>query len=142
MTDNNEELKPCPFCGGESSVCNGSIKEPATIKCVECGAIMDGTMYETDNNLVSWHGDADKKWNTRADQASKGVDVEGLENKIKNIKASYSNFGLELKCGIDGNTTLDYGRVQGMEIAIEYLNSQGHLAPAIPNKKLEEDKNG
>jgi tRNA(Ile2) C34 agmatinyltransferase TiaS len=54
------ELKPCPFCGGEANF----IGETATIKCKKCG----GAFIVT-NPLIS-RLEASEAWNRRADNGT------------------------------------------------------------------------
>ena len=50
----SEELKPCPFCGGEATIFpEGDYHE---VTCNDCGVFVDGHTYE----------DAVSAWNTRA----------------------------------------------------------------------------
>ena len=55
----SEELKPCPFCGGEARECLTHL--PAgwfdSIECTKCGASTDG--YPPPNDAIA-------AWNTRA----------------------------------------------------------------------------
>jgi Lar family restriction alleviation protein len=57
-----DELKPCPFCGGNQIYMNigiyiGKTHESVTIKCDDCGASIWGV---TDEKAII-------KWNRRAD---------------------------------------------------------------------------
>ena len=53
---NNENLKPCPFCGGEAEfVMSGGDRR---VDCKKCGARSD--WYDTEAEAI-------KKWNNRAD---------------------------------------------------------------------------
>ena len=61
-----DALLPCPFCGGNGKCVNGSTSEPTEIRCENCKASVHGTEYQYTKRLISWHGDANKKWNTRA----------------------------------------------------------------------------
>ena len=36
-----EELKPCPFCGGEAEPVF-EIDGTTTVECIKCGALVDG----------------------------------------------------------------------------------------------------
>ena len=60
------ELKPCPFCGGEARVCVDEHIDSHTYYSVECddesyecaGAMMDEMAYGTKEEAI-------KAWNTR-----------------------------------------------------------------------------
>lgn len=60
-----ENLKPCPFCGGDAEVEDWECgyEEGTTIQCQRCGAyISEGN---TTCNCGFWHAIAVRKWNTR-----------------------------------------------------------------------------
>lgn len=55
-----EQLKPCPFCGGEADLCNTAVQTKSgrklwSVECTECGVILDRESRE----------DALKVWNNR-----------------------------------------------------------------------------
>lgn len=56
----SEELKPCPFCGGEAEIeRKGSIRASMIIACLDCGArVESGDVYGL-TKPESY------KWNTR-----------------------------------------------------------------------------
>lgn len=51
------ELKPCPFCGGEAKTVNADGSKPFATGCGSCSIWFYGFTKE----------EADAKWNTRAD---------------------------------------------------------------------------
>ena len=58
--ENSEELKPCPFCGGEARIACGK-KYNRRVFCTECGALSD--LYDDEPA-------ARAAWNRRAPQAA------------------------------------------------------------------------
>jgi len=61
----SNNLKPCPFCGGNASILDGDLWGQYVI-CNSCEAslgVMDG-MYEI-NGHFDGHGDAARAWNIR-----------------------------------------------------------------------------
>lgn len=63
----NEELKPCPFCGGEADVvCRGFYK---VAKCITCGA--EGRHFNGDTSDYPHNApvEAAAAWNQRTDSA-------------------------------------------------------------------------
>lgn len=65
-----EELKKCPFCGGEASLCNCAVMQNDkwmwSVECAKCGVIID---RENKNDVI-------EAWNTRKPM---GLIVERLE---------------------------------------------------------------
>lgn len=65
-----EELKPCPFCGGDAYVAQNYLGQKY-VRCPECGATMWGK--DTDDWRIATHGEkkaekmAVEAWNRRAD---------------------------------------------------------------------------
>ena len=58
----SEELKPCPFCGGEARIDStpyGSKVRIYWVLCEDCGA--------EDGSILDSQKEAKKSWNTRAD---------------------------------------------------------------------------
>ena len=65
----NEELKPCPFCGGEAELIGGTENwtptyddpdsggDPVAVVCNNCSCGLYGTFWD--------YGDAEKAWNNR-----------------------------------------------------------------------------
>ena len=56
-TDPSEELKPCPFCGGEAVYDNNGAGIEA-IDCVDCGAKVEGLIGTMGDNVY-------ELWNKR-----------------------------------------------------------------------------
>jgi len=60
-TDKKEELKPCPFCGGEADVVQfGSSRRSAIVECTDCGCTLES------NEIGFGHF-----WNERRDNVIK-----------------------------------------------------------------------
>ena len=63
----NEEIKPCPFCGGEAELGGGienwtptfydpdSGGDPYWLSCKSCGAAMYGSFYEAHEAITAWN---------------------------------------------------------------------------------------
>jgi len=66
----SEELKPCPFCGGEAEISRYGDKRKSTIyTCLDCGCTLEtGEEYG--------HGRA---WNTRTESGTKAISKEELK---------------------------------------------------------------
>ncbi|MBR2562477.1 MAG: Lar family restriction alleviation protein [Eubacterium sp.] len=58
---NDEELKPCPFCGGEAKL--EDLGFPHHVYCTNCGARITGRGFGEDGEA-----DAIKKWNMRKEE--------------------------------------------------------------------------
>ena len=75
MSNNDEELKPCPFCGcAANGWCNGKGAPHGclwiTVKCDMCGASVTGGIskeWEKPFESVAWNK-AVTKWNNRANE--------------------------------------------------------------------------
>lgn len=52
----NEELLPCPFCGGEAKFDKTVYKEVGVVRCQKCRA---------SNGIVTQEHTANRAWNTR-----------------------------------------------------------------------------
>lgn len=68
MTD---ELKPCPFCGGEAGIWKAQQERPAWIACMGRCSVLVSKEYKTD-------GEAIAAWNTRAGLPA--TDAQALAN--------------------------------------------------------------
>ena len=55
-----KDVKPCPFCGGKTSVINGLMMGTLTFICDECGA--DVMFYGSEHDFEK----AKQAWNRRA----------------------------------------------------------------------------
>jgi Lar family restriction alleviation protein len=55
-----EEIKPCPFCGGEADLCRHTYEWSVKVLCLKCGAIGEEKRggKEADEAAI-------KAWNTR-----------------------------------------------------------------------------
>ena len=60
MEMSDEELKPCPFCGGEAKLENMGF--PHHVYCTNCGARVTGRGFGEDGEA-----DAIRKWNQRSE---------------------------------------------------------------------------
>lgn len=49
---NNENLKPCPFCGGKAEVVY--IKDNQYVRCLRCGAVGANT-FKTEDVIAAWN---------------------------------------------------------------------------------------
>ncbi len=109
------ELKPCPFCGGESNF----IGETATIKCKNCG----GAFLVT-SPLKSRYEVA-RAWNTRKSQKKQFDDtcpvcgVGKAEGEISTIPCFESKFGSKevyrLVCNHCGRKTMPCETIEESE---------------------------
>lgn len=74
MTDEKimDELKPCPFCGGGSTMF--LLGKTVTVECNVCGAVIGG--FDGDNDAI-------ESWNTRA--AERLSKIEVLEKLIDQV---------------------------------------------------------
>jgi transcription elongation factor Elf1 len=68
----DDELNPCPFCGGGASLINGSVAggQGYAVKCSICYAAIG---FDSDGNYFPFHyyilaSDAIAAWNTRAER--------------------------------------------------------------------------
>ncbi len=76
------ELEPCPFCGGEASVSEGTMggKPSWYIECCECSAMVDEV--ELWNRRVLRQEGREQEWNSALDAAARIVcrDCQGCGN--------------------------------------------------------------
>lgn len=70
------ELKPCPFCGGEAMKMT-STDGFTSIGCLECNPVF-GVMVQAMNEA-----EAIKAWNTRAERTCHRVDVNGYSFRFE-----------------------------------------------------------
>ncbi len=61
-----QELKPCPFCGGEAELMTGNVrgKRYAWCECLQCGVATLGYYNGTEDERIKQARDM---WNRRAD---------------------------------------------------------------------------
>jgi len=75
-----EELKPCPFCGGKAELfnylSNHLSKERFWIACIACTADVPST--ESKEDIL-------KRWNTRPIEDALKAENETLKQKIKEL---------------------------------------------------------
>ena len=62
-----EELRSCPFCGGEAELLGGAENwtptfydpdsggDPYSVSCKTCGALMLGAFYEAEQVIAAWN---------------------------------------------------------------------------------------
>lgn len=64
-----DELKPCPFCGGEAYCCYEENRNRYTVKCFDCGATVSSlkpqvffaNKYDMDDIVFKWNKRAIKE---------------------------------------------------------------------------------
>lgn len=64
------ELKPCPFCGGDGSFTIDTVEKTVYGSCWTCGARGSGVWYKEDYPSVEEVKKAVRAWNRRADNGS------------------------------------------------------------------------
>ena len=86
-----DELKPCPFCGGENLASNW---HSPFIICNDCGAFGPG-------NADSTHEQAVKAWNTRTPEQAIAATLGGGECEVIShyYYDDYDLHEFELSCG-------------------------------------------
>lgn len=104
-----EELKPCPFCGGDAKEFTGEDAAPHrwTVECDSCGAhVGSDTRYK-----------ARAKWNLRAERTC-NVESSHVEQEM----GGYSYLEVELSCGHtftwDDGTPPDYCPYCGTRVEV------------------------
>lgn len=56
----SEELKPCPFCGGEAVMCGFQDEMMHFVKCRDCGACSDGAQLSAETAAAAWNRRAER----------------------------------------------------------------------------------
>jgi len=112
----SEELKPCPFCGGEARLNDAVVVECETDNCF--GNAVDEVYFETAKEAV-------KAWNVRTDTQQ----VEQLRKELEGTKRRYD----ELEEAARGHMEVSM-KIAGYIVQLE----QKCDALAAHNKKLHE----
>lgn len=76
-----EQLKPCPFCGGEAWLVTDSVKREVSISCCRCPVLFHRTAYLLD--FYKLKSLAIKAWNLRVNESE--VQVQSIERYIQII---------------------------------------------------------
>lgn len=86
-----EELKPCPFCGGSPEIISDKSNESHYISCLDCRA---STMYSYKIDII-------KAWNTRAKTQKQKECDHSYESNLKWY--SWKNLGYSFcpDCGLE-----------------------------------------
>lgn len=88
----NEELKPCPFCGGKAEIIRfGTPRWSAIVECMKCG----GGLESGDEGEESG-----KRWNTRASQWQP-IDTAPKDTLILCYSPRYGIVGTGIYDGVD-----------------------------------------
>ena len=94
----NEELKPCPFCGGEAEFeRTGTNRRSCIVTCTDCGATHEGP-DEYDNSGSAWNTRANTVETARPSQS-----VDELTGNNIPVEQWAEESGLEndLRCHLD-----------------------------------------
>ena len=106
----NDELKPCPFCGGEADLNNVSVKLGEqwlwSIECVECGVFID---REEKDYVI-------KAWNTRKP-------MERIVERLEQQKQQYKRRSEEAAHVLQGEHF--FGKMCSYDHAIEIVKGGG-----------------
>lgn len=75
-----EELKPCPFCGGEAELrfFNNGPSFSYRVECLNCTAMVGRRFEEYSTNRTFWFGikqEAIDAWNTRYERTCEGCAI-------------------------------------------------------------------
>lgn len=79
-----EELKPCPFCGGEAELrfFNNGPSFSYRVECLNCTGMVGRRFEEYSTNRTFWFGikqEAIDAWNTRAERTCEGCIIPGRD---------------------------------------------------------------
>lgn len=106
---NNEELKPCPFCGGEAEVV--FIKEELYVRCRECGAVGANT-FNTEDVIAAWNRRVCVKQNAEK------LDANSVASNQLNAKFTYADIEKMVKPLKWINWKDDLGYCSGAEASV------------------------
>lgn len=92
----SDKLKPCPFCGGEAEMREGSSTKPY-IRCKRCGCRTGSSRYR---------GNLAKAWNDRADATDEQFAMAVHDGRVWYVVRECRNVGEEtcddFKCSLCG----------------------------------------
>lgn len=94
----NIELKPCPFCGGEGGYANGGFG--FIVKCRKCGSRID--VQNTTEEAV-------EAWNTRPLEDAKDEEIRRLRNVLEDIRFDHPACFDDSDCPHNGGAGYDNG---------------------------------
>lgn len=127
----SEELKPCPFCGGEASIACGSVMSLSRwIECEVCQA--EGPLEESNESAIG-------AWNRRVESTEK-EQLAFIRQVIEiceevGIEPEFSSDSGEIKIYIRCNDIFYWGCSDAEEVRIENLSILRQSAKDIPNWK-------
>lgn len=79
----NDELKPCPFCGGEAELrfFNNGSSFSYRVECLNCTAMVGRRFAEYSTNRTFWFGikqEAIEAWNQRAERTCDDIGYDSF----------------------------------------------------------------
>ena len=120
----NEELKPCPFCGGEGKLVRRSVDRWWHIECTMCHA---RTMVTgRDKNKIT-RDMCFKLWNTRPTLPTQGLDVDILSNFIRSFDGNHDKGAGEIAEAIVAR----FGKPSQCEHEWEIINGGTHCKKCL-----------